>query len=316
MDRLAGCLPDNSLSPGDRKVNLRPQLHPSPPRFLLVVDAGGTRCRARLSDHEGRRLGEGQSGPANAFTDPDGSWASIWAASAAAYSQAGLEPARVAAYTTACLGVAGLAPIEPSAPRTWPLNIFGASIVDTDAFVALKGAHAGKDGAILIIGTGTVGLVTHADRRVSVGGYGEALSDEGGGAWLGRQAVRRMLWSLDGRIQGSGLTKQVNEIVGDPARAQTWAKQAVPADFAAIAPYVLSWAREDDAVAVEIVREGAALLDMIICRLAKEGVDQLSLLGGLSASIAPWLNAETMKFVSPKGDPLDGAILIAMQGPI
>lgn len=194
MDRLAGCLPDNSLSPGDRKVNLRPQLHPSPPRFLLGVDAGGTRCRARLSDHEGRRLGEGQSGPANAFTDPDGSWASIWAASAAAYSQAGLEPAQVAAYTTACLGVAGLAPIEPSAPRTWPLNIFGASIVDTDAFVAL--------------------------------------------------------------------------------------------------------------------------MDMIICRLAKEGVDQLSLLGGLSASIAPWLNAETMKFVSPKGDPLDGAILIAMQGPI
>ncbi len=281
--------------------------------FLLGVDAGGTRCRARLSDHEGRRLGEGQSGPANAFTDPDGSWASIWAASAAAFCQAGLEAAQVTAHTTVCLGVAGLSPIEPSPPRTWPLDIFAASIVDSDAFIALKGAHAGGDGAILIIGTGTVGLLTRADRRVSVGGYGEALSDEGGGAWLGRQAVRRMLWSLDGRIQKSGLTEQVNAIVGDPARAQRWARQAVPADFAAIAPYVLSWASEGDAVAVEIVREGAALLDMIVRRLAKEGIGELSLMGGLSASLSPWLNAGTMKFVNPKGDPLDGAILLAMQ---
>ncbi len=34
--------------------------------FFLGVDGGGTHCRARLADSEGRALGEGTGGPANA----------------------------------------------------------------------------------------------------------------------------------------------------------------------------------------------------------------------------------------------------------
>jgi hypothetical protein len=33
--------------------------------LFLGVDGGGTRCRARLEDHVGKRLGEGLAGPAN-----------------------------------------------------------------------------------------------------------------------------------------------------------------------------------------------------------------------------------------------------------
>ena len=45
------------------------------------------------------------------------------------------------------------------------------------------------------------------------------ISDEGSGAWLGCEAVRRLLWALDGRIASTGLLRALGEKFGnDPSR--------------------------------------------------------------------------------------------------
>ena len=281
-----------------------------PHGLLLGVDAGGTSCRARLADRNGRLLGEGKAGPANAFYDPKGSWQSILSATRMAFAQAGIDFAE-SRYAAACLGVAGLDPLNPQAPPTWPLDVFLSCVVETDALVALRGAHAGEDGAVLVVGTGSVGLAVVGSRRLSVGGYGTILSDEGSGGWLGREATRRMLWSIDGRLPWSSLARKIQAVLGDQHAVVKWGQTATAADFARLAPIVLAAAHDGDETATMLIRQGATLLNLIVSRLAEVGAERISVLGGLAVSIAPWLDFGNFAVVPAKGDALDGAILLA-----
>ena len=68
---------------------------------------------------------------------------------------------------------------------------------DTDA--ALAGAFAGRPGIVVIAGTGSGAAGRDAaGRTVRVGGHGFLLGDEGGGYWIGREAVRAALRAADG----------------------------------------------------------------------------------------------------------------------
>jgi glucosamine kinase len=276
------------------------------------VDGGGSTCRARLADEHGDVLGEGRAGPANVFYDPEGSWRAIETAVRAAYLQAGVDPAE-RQHTAACFGLAGLDPVDPQAPADWPLDIFRSCIIESDALIALRGAHAGKDGAVLVVGTGSVGLAAVGAELIVVGGYGATLSDEGSGNWLGREAVRHMLWSVDGRLPWSSLTLMLHQKLGGARDTILWARSASAADFAELAPAVLSAARGGDATAAAIVEKGAALLNRMIFRLASSGAEHISLLGGLSEPWAPWLDASRFRVSRPEGDALSGALLLAAE---
>jgi hypothetical protein len=57
----------------------------------LGIDGGGTRCRARIEDENGRLLGEASSGPATTRIGVERAWRSVMEASEAAAAQAGLK---------------------------------------------------------------------------------------------------------------------------------------------------------------------------------------------------------------------------------
>lgn len=278
--------------------------------LLLGVDAGGTRCRARVADTEGRVLGEGQGGAANVLSDPAGAWASIERSVAMALGDAGARGTRFED-VVAVLGLAGLDPARPRAPPDWPLSRFRACRVETDAYVAQVGAFGGGDGAILIVGTGSVGLLVRGGARTSVGGYGAAVSDEGSGAWIGREAVRRALWAFDRRRPSSGLTARILKTVGEPPSAQGWANTARPADYAALTPVVFAAAEADDRQAADILEEAADHLDRILVRLAEAGAREVCVVGGLAAALRPWLKSSAVEIVEPWGSALDGALRLA-----
>ena len=58
--------------------------------IYLGIDGGGTRCRARIEDENGRVLGEASSGPATTRIGFEKAWRSIMEATEAAAAQAGL----------------------------------------------------------------------------------------------------------------------------------------------------------------------------------------------------------------------------------
>ena len=79
----------------------------------------------------------------------------------------------------------------------WP-HPFASMVVDTDAYASWLGAFGGRDGAILILGTGAAGLAVVEGRRTNVGGWGAEIADDGSGMAIGRTALRRSLWALEG----------------------------------------------------------------------------------------------------------------------
>lgn len=279
--------------------------------LLLGVDGGGTGCRARLADLSGEVCGEGTAGPANIRFGIKESLAEVMRATEQCLEQAGLELADT--NIVACLALAGASePTHLAAARNYRLP-FGHTLLTTDAHAACVGAHGGKNGGVIIIGTGSIGLGLIGGREYRVGGWGFPVSDEGSGAWLGCEAARRTLWACDGRIPWTPLLKKLLErFDGDPHAIVRWMGQARPRDFAVLAPRVIEYAQREDAAACELMQLAAHHIDRIAQRLAALGVPRLALSGGLAPSMQQWLAPSTRQLlVEPQGDVLSGALQLA-----
>jgi glucosamine kinase len=279
----------------------------------LGIDGGGTRCRARLVDRDGAILGEGVAGPATLTLGVDIAVAAIRAAARGAFDQAGLGHSELMARARAGLGLAGAnLPSLADAVRKIPFG-FGSVVVASDALAACLGAHGGRDGAILILGTGSHGLAIVNGRVTTVGGWGFALSDDASGATLGRSAVRSAIAARDALGPRSALTERIMDGFGyDPTAAAIWAMTAEPRDYGAFAPLVFELGASGDEVAAAILRDAAARVDAMLGRLAAVGATRIALMGGLARPYGPWLEAGSRRLlVEPAGDAMDGAILMA-----
>ena len=279
--------------------------------LFLGVDGGGTRCRARLCNSAGHRLGEGESGPANVRFGVQGAFSSVLAATRQALEQARLT-AQDLPRITACLALAGATePIDRDAAQTHP-HVFHSAIITSDAHAACVGAHRGGDGAVVIVGTGSIGWAVLRGKQRRVGGWGFELSDEGSGAWIGRELLRRVLLAHDGRAAWTTLTRATfAQFATAPAIVQ-FSARATSRDYAALAPAVVEQAARQDETAVAIMRLAAAHIDAIAARLLELDVPRLSLTGGLAPHMAAFLSTTNRaRLVPPLGDALDGALMLA-----
>jgi glucosamine kinase len=282
------------------------------PPLLLGVDGGGTRSRARLADAGGAVLAEAAGGPANIRFGLEESLAAVFQAGARCLDQAGLPP-QDSQRIIACLALAGASePAYRAAAERHP-HPYRDVLVTTDAQAACIGAHGGRDGGIIIVGTGSIGWAELRGHHVRVGGWGLVVSDEGSGAWLGREALRRVLWALDGRIQWTGLlTVLFDRFQSDPHAIVRFSSEARSRDFAELAPVIIDQAAANDPVAVELMRSAGGHVDALARALIAHATRRLALMGGLARTIEPWLAEETRRhLVTPVGDALDGALRLA-----
>src|SRR6476469_6127509 len=194
------------------------------------VDGGGTGCRARIQDAEGRLLGTGIAGPAALRVGIDRALGEVVKACRAALEEAGLGPDALSA-VHAAVGLAGVGrkgALEQLVLRQHP---FRSVVYVNDATIACIGAHDGKDGGIVIVGTGSVGFAVVGRQEFRVGGYGFPISDEGSGADLGLHAIRVALRAYDERSVGSNLTRDVMaRFRNDPFEAVAWMDNATATD--------------------------------------------------------------------------------------
>ena len=280
--------------------------------LFLGVDGGGTGCRARLSDASGVKLAEAQAGAANIRFGVREAFASVLEATLSCLEQADLSSQDLAR-TTACLALAGATePAELAAARLHAPS-FERVILTSDAHAACVGAHDGRDGAVLIIGTGSIGWAVLRGKHHRVGGWGLPISDEGSGAWLGCETLRRALMACDGRIAWTTFLRVVFEKFGsDPHVVVDRGSRALPRELGSLAPAVVVHASHGDPVAVELMCLAAGHLDLIAGHLHSLGATRLALAGGLAPHMERWLSVETRaRIVAPAGDALDGALQLA-----
>ena len=307
---------DYARSAAPRQAGLRQARGESPrssgPSLFLGIDGGGSGCRARIADAQGRTLGAGTAAPAAVRLGVDRALAAMQSAARAATADAGF-PTQVLARLHAVAGLAGIgrkAVLEALNARPHP---FASIAYTNDATIACLGAHGGDDGGVVIVGTGSVALGFVNGREIRAGGYGFPISDEGSGADLGLRAVRLALRAHDGRWPTSDFTAAVmTRFRGDPFEAVAWADSANATDYAQFAPLVMDHAENGDAIAREIVVNAATEIDELARRLVARGAQRIALLGGLAPRMTAWLADDVRaRLVAPQGDAIDGALCLA-----
>jgi glucosamine kinase len=279
--------------------------------FLLGVDGGGTRCRARLCNFSGAILGEGEAGPANIRFGIEESFAAVLDAAKQCFAKAGLDPNKCTVF--ACLALAGASDPATLSELEQHKHPFRAALFTTDSHAACAGAHRGKDGGIVIIGTGSIGEAVIGGRHSRVGGWGFPVSDEGSGAWLGCELARRVLWAYDGRIPWTGLLRLTFErFACDPHAIVRWMGWARPKDFAELAPLIAGHALAGDLAGCELMCLAANHIEILVTRLMAMGAPRVALCGGLAVTIEPWLSERIRRsLVRPAADALTGAVDLA-----
>ncbi len=263
--------------------------------FFIGVDGGATKCIVRVEDEQGRLLGREIGGPANIRISVTQAWQSIHAA-----LEKILRPLAVSIENNHLfhvgMGLAGCEISEAYAAFLREAPSFQTFIVSSDAHAACLGAHAGKDGAIIIAGTGVVGFQREGNHMAKVSGWGFPHDDIGGGAWLGLQAVSITLQSMDGRLPSSNLSKAIQQHFNDqPDALVTWANQANSTAFAELAPVVIQTAQSGDATAMALLQRAASAIDEVSAALiAKQKYSEKRLpcvlIGGIAPFIQPFLN--------------------------
>ncbi|WP_405817663.1 ATPase [Streptomyces sp. NBC_01390] len=313
---------------------------PAVDALVVGLDAGGTRTRAVLaSAADGRPLGEGVAGPGNALTVPVAQLTKhLVEALAGAVPEA--DRPRVVAVVGGFAGAAGTADepgrVNALTALTGALRRLGIPAhevricSDIEAAFAAAPGSAGPpaDGLALVAGTGAVAMRI-ADRHCekTVGGDGWLLGDDGGGFWIGREAVRVALRMADRRGGDTALAALVGRELGVPgavlpyppgeasayedgelayegegglglpwprAAREAYRRHVLPAvmaqppvRLARLAPLVAEAARKGDALAQAILEEAAGHLADCVRALAPTPGESLVATGGLLGPDGP-----------------------------
>lgn len=279
--------------------------------WILTVDGGGSKTIARLINQATGQTWQQQAGPASLTNDFSQALSNINLLSNSLCQQAGISSAEV----IAVMGLAGAGNPQQHLQASQQLAKHYANfLLTTDAKTSLYGANLGEPVLVVALGTGSVAMRLLADgSERQVGGWGFNIGDEGGGAWLGKQTVRELLWqvdSLDG-ITSPLLSAVARQIGEDDASLLPWLKTASPNDYAALAPLVFSHAGGCD-IADMLLKRHADAVQQLLWRAREQFNLPVVLLGGLADVTAPLLDNQCHALMqSARGSALDGALILA-----
>src|SRR5262249_59757134 len=151
----------------------------------------------------GTTLSEGVAGAANIRLGVEQSFASVLQATIQCMSGAGWSW-RGCKRVVACVALAGASEPSQLEIARGHEHPYRMAVFVTDAQAACVGAHGGRDGGIIVIGTGSIGWAELNGQQYQVGGWGGSNLGEGRGGLLGLGGVGRTVWGPGGRTPGAG----------------------------------------------------------------------------------------------------------------
>ncbi|MBE3583165.1 MAG: hypothetical protein IMX01_03505 [Limnochordaceae bacterium] len=323
----------NSLMPGTAR-----------PGWVAGTDGGQTKTVTVLADTQGRALAAGWSGPANHINEPGGpercrrAVLSALQAAQAAYERRNGNRLNPPTLLAAAYGMSGgnlrMAEIIRSV-----VQAERQVVVVHDSMNAWMGALAGREGVIVIGGTGSVGYGRDRQgREATSGGWGHLMGDEGSGYWLAGQGLTAATQAADGRGPATLLTELLPQLAGKHTLGELhdWIYgEATRPEYAGLGRAVALAAAQGDKVAQGILAQAGRLLGelavAVIQRLwpgsgasASSSPEPIlvSYAGGVFAAGATVLDAfrqavttavPAAQVVTPRLPPVGGSLLLAYQ---
>ena len=291
------------------------------PDFVCGVDGGGTKTTAICCSLDGKEIARRVFGPFNLNSIGTQAFESILNklfsflnetgnCRALCIGAAGITNNRVAECAKAVLGKTGI-----------PYKLTG------DFEIAHTGALDGKEGIILIAGTGSVCYGKNGDGNTAMaGGWGHLIGDAGSGYGIGRDALSAVARMYDGYGQPTTLRDLLaQELKLDTAeRIVSCVYSNDKSAVAALSPIVDKAYSTGDAVATQIIRSNAeALLQLVKAVALRLNFNScnVALLGGLlenetalKAEFVDLLHSSTkLHCVSPLHSAAEGAVLEALR---
>jgi glucosamine kinase len=292
---------------------------------ILIVDGGGVKTQAWIADSARKTvLTEGKAGPSNFGRAGEIGLRTVFSELLAALSSHKID--------AAVIGLAGVGrePERQKAEAVLKSLLPGIPLrVTTDAHLAYYGAYAnGRNGILLIAGTGTIAFYQNpaGHEFFRAGGWGALLGDEGGGAWIGREAMRHCLleWEKDTLSPLHAAVLETLNIENAPQiLTKVYSENFGPSEWAMLTPLVFKFAKDDPgamailkAAAVELV----ALVERLIEDMSQHSADiPLVIMGGIWQQrelLEPLLVNEIalrnlpLIISEPDGGPLDGGFVL------
>ena len=265
--------------------------------LALGGDLGGTSTRIVVVGPDGREHGRAVTGGGNPTTDPAGAAAAFGDALRAALS--GVDSACVRAAVVGVAGGSALRTPDVAAhfARVWTgAGLLGAPRFVPDLEVAFAGGTPAPDGSVLVAGTGAAaGSVTAHRLTRTADGHGWLLGDDGSGFWLGREAVRTTLQTLDAGTQPGPLVRSVlRELgadrpgVGQHDRVVQVVNSRPGVQLSALAPLVTAAFQAGDPQAESIVARAADALLATLSLIRDPGeTTPVVLAGSLAGDASP-----------------------------
>ncbi|MFH5252192.1 BadF/BadG/BcrA/BcrD ATPase family protein [Burkholderia semiarida] len=280
--------------------------------FAIGIDGGGTGTRAVLADRAGRELAQGRGGPSGLGLGIERAWASIGAACADAFTQAGLafdwSQCALGCGLAGVNNAAWLAAFRAQAP-------LGALAIESDAYTTVVGAHGGAPGLIVALGTGSIAAALDAAGACrTAGGFGFPSGDEASGAWLGVRALAYAQQALDGRVPRDAFAAALLAETGaqDRDALVQWSCDANQTIYARLAPVV--FAHRTHPVARALIAQAGDEIGKMIDALDPQQALPVALCGGLADALAPAVPARhAARLRAPLDDSAHGALRLALQ---
>ncbi|EKS9795612.1 MULTISPECIES: BadF/BadG/BcrA/BcrD ATPase family protein [Burkholderia] len=280
--------------------------------FAIGIDGGGTGTRAVLADRHGRELAQGRGGPSGLGLGIERAWASIGAACADAFTQAGYafdwSQCALGCGLAGVNNAAWLAAFRTQAP-------LGALAVESDAYTTVVGAHGGAPGLIVALGTGSIAAALDAAGACRIaGGFGFPSGDEASGAWLGMRALAYAQQALDGRVPRDAFASALLAETGaqDRDALVQWSCDANQTIYARLAPIV--FAHRAHPVASALIAQAGDEIGKMIDALDPQQALPVALCGGLAEALAPAVPARHAgRLRAPLDDSAHGALRLALQ---
>ena len=276
--------------------------------FIVGMDVGATKCRAKLCKFDLEPIQETTSLGANLFFDRDEAIKRIVSAIEKLLKNKavrGIDPQKILIN----MGVAGSTLAENRERLRSAVDHLGQISILPDYSVVSYGCLAGKDGGVVSMGTGAVTTVSGTDRLrpdVVSGGFGYPVSDLGAGAWIGLEAIRYSILDEQKNDAQTPLTEQVLARFDGKLRSITrWSVNASAADYAAFAPLVSAAVKAGDTSAKYILRSALDYVRIYIEQLNDRNCETIVLSGGVGNMLLDVFPLELQDSVSPPE--LDGA---------
>lgn len=265
--------PSRRLTPCARRAYTERAMGDGNASLFVGVDGGQSSTLALVADAAGNVLGAGSAGPSNHIHQPGGHErfnSAIGGSVQRALEAAGASLSDVAAIGLGLTGfnerMLGLA--NALFPKT-PLA------ADWDALSALYGASGGREGIVLIAGTGSVAYGRTDDgRSARSGGWGHLASDEGSGYWVGLEGLKAAFRAHDRRAGATLLSELVPARFGADTLSTVqrilYTGEEDRALIAALARDVADAAARDDHAAQAILHHAALHLANLVAAVYRQ----------------------------------------------